>query len=332
MGGIFDTIAQTAMNIGMAVVSNDWAESRESTARRENFEYNERAAQAADARTRSLYRDLMSPSALLSQYKKAGLSPSLMFAGGGASGASLPNGAQGSGASGISPHTFGIDPFNVAQTRLMNAEANKSQAEADRLNGTSKRGQLEESQLEAQYENTKAETTFTQYKTRAQEISNKIAEATAENEIELTELEVLKYKQDILQLMHENEILVHQKKITQAQADQATDYFKNQIALQSAEILLKSAQTNLSKEQVREILYNMNLNTDKYHLDEKELEEKVKQWKEENKNKDQDQMIEVADMILNLIQKRKERKEKNNDNKESGLISLLSILFTLFAK
>lgn len=114
------------------VLNNYLAGKREEKARSENFKYNEMAADNADARTRALYADLQSPAALLQQYKEAGLSPSLMFGGGGIGGQTT-QGAQGEGASGVSPHTFGINPMDAANMALINAQVKKTNAEAEVL-------------------------------------------------------------------------------------------------------------------------------------------------------------------------------------------------------
>lgn len=105
---------QGGINAGLGVINNWLASNREQNARYDNFFLNEKAADKADARTRSLYNDLQSPKALLQQYKEAGLSPSLMFGGGGIGG-QLAQGAQGQGAAGIAPNTFGINPMQLRQ-------------------------------------------------------------------------------------------------------------------------------------------------------------------------------------------------------------------------
>lgn len=115
--------------------SNAEAEQRERIARQENYQYNEASANAADARTRRLYEDLQSPKALLEQYKQAGLSPSLMFGGGGIGGQTA-QGVQGEGASGISPNTYGLNPLEAAQTALTLAEADKVKEETSTIKAT----------------------------------------------------------------------------------------------------------------------------------------------------------------------------------------------------
>lgn len=148
VGGLFG-IAATKIN-------NQMAAEREKIARQENYRYNERAADAADARTRALYADLQSPEAMLTQYREAGLSPSQMFSGG-AQGAQPSSGAQGAGPQGISPNVFGYDPMILANVGLVNAQArnqeaqaNKAETEAQTIAGKNERGQEEITNLKSQ--------------------------------------------------------------------------------------------------------------------------------------------------------------------------------------
>lgn len=101
--------------------------------RKENFEYNEAAANLADKRTRALYNDLQSPQALLEQYKEAGLSPSIMMSGG-AQG-SVPQGAQSEGASGLHAQAFGVNMLEAAQIAKMKAETENIEANTKNVEG-----------------------------------------------------------------------------------------------------------------------------------------------------------------------------------------------------
>lgn len=128
--GLAGTIASAAINNGASYGITKQA-------RADNYYYGEKAAENADLRTRALYNDLQSPKALLQQYQEAGLSPSLMFSGGGGQGAQPSAGAQGSGAAGLSPQTYGVDlgqaAMQAAQVKLMEAEADKAGAEAQNI-------------------------------------------------------------------------------------------------------------------------------------------------------------------------------------------------------
>lgn len=126
MGGVSSAIGNL---VGMA---------RDKQMAKLNYQYGEMAANAADARTRALYNDLQSPSALLEQYKKAGLSPSLMYGQGGSAGAHPADGAQGSGASGLAPTTYGVNLMQGAEIALMKAQEKKLNAEANKANADAK--------------------------------------------------------------------------------------------------------------------------------------------------------------------------------------------------
>lgn len=105
-----------AVGITSGVINNLFGMEREDQARRENFRFNEKAAQNADARTRALYSDIYSPGALLKQYGQAGLSPSLMF--GGTPGQGGTSGAQGAGTN--QPSTY--MPVDIMNSMLAAAQ------------------------------------------------------------------------------------------------------------------------------------------------------------------------------------------------------------------
>lgn len=133
MPELFLGLAKMGWDIAKTDITNTAAAQRERDARRENFEYNEMAADNSDMRTRRLYNDLYSPSAQISQIEKAGLSPSVYY-NGGAAGMSGQTGAQGAGANGISPNIFGLGELDfadiaktTAETRLLNAEADEKE-------------------------------------------------------------------------------------------------------------------------------------------------------------------------------------------------------------
>lgn len=94
--GLAGAAINAGSNFGASVFNNEEAYWREQEARKENYEYSERAAWNADTRTRRLYNDLYSPQAQMEQIKAAGLSPSLFY--GDAGGVSGQAGAQGTGA------------------------------------------------------------------------------------------------------------------------------------------------------------------------------------------------------------------------------------------
>lgn len=138
--GLLDEAWSVAKNVGMTAFNNSLAKKREKQARQENYIYNELSAQSADRRTRNLYMDLYSPQAQMEQIKEAGLSPSVYF--GDVAGMSGQTGAQGAGASGISPQTFGLydTMLTAAQTELLRAQADKTREETKTERGENDRG------------------------------------------------------------------------------------------------------------------------------------------------------------------------------------------------
>lgn len=99
--------------------------------RQENYRLNELAAGAADQRTRALYNDFYSPSALMKQYKEAGLSPSLLF--GGTPGQGGTTGAQGSGTGGPQSAYMPLSLIEAAQIANINAQTQKTKEETKNI-------------------------------------------------------------------------------------------------------------------------------------------------------------------------------------------------------
>lgn len=125
------TIIGAGIQAGLGAINNAWAKSQQDEARAENYRFGEMAAENADARTRALYNDLYSPSALLEQYKKAGLSPSLMF--GGTPGQGGMSGAQGTGASGLGTPYMPMSLIEGAQIANLKAQTEKTKAETENV-------------------------------------------------------------------------------------------------------------------------------------------------------------------------------------------------------
>lgn len=125
--GFLDTIFGGAINLGIGAFNNTWAQDLQHTARIENYELGEKAAENADKRTRALYKDLYSPQALLQQYQAAGLSPSMMF--GGTPGQGGTSGAQGTGAAGPGAVFSPLSMLEGAQVANLVAQTKKTEAE-----------------------------------------------------------------------------------------------------------------------------------------------------------------------------------------------------------
>lgn len=187
MGIAFGLVAGIIALITGAIttsVNNDKAAEREREARKENFEYNEIAAENADVRTRNLYTDFESPVAQVQQLKEAGLSPSLFYSSNGSMGGASATGAMGQGASGVSPNTFGMGaPSDLADMTLKYAEANKAQAEADRLSGDNNRGKEEIENIIADTMGKKALAAYNNIMKEGAEIQNAINTETFEDQV-----------------------------------------------------------------------------------------------------------------------------------------------------
>lgn len=110
--------------------------------REENYRLNEEAAENAYARQKEMYSMYYSPSALLKQYKEAGLSPSLMFGGTpGQGGTAAPMGAGAAGA--ITPF-MPASLMEAAQVANINAETQKTKVETESINKDIALKQLEQ--------------------------------------------------------------------------------------------------------------------------------------------------------------------------------------------
>lgn len=301
IGGMAATGAmQGGFGILSSYLNNKWAEKREKAARKENFEYGEMSANAADARTRALYRDLQSPEALLQQYRAAGLSPSLMFGGGGIGGQTT-QGAQGAGAAGISPTTYGIPPIDFAQIKLMESEANKNNAEADRLNGNNERGKAEISEILERTNNFALKNAWQEYENALQEI-NLTKEAST-------------YEQQIKNYFVESDILLHRLTSARVKAtiDEETEndvknYMREQVLNLMADTFLKRSEKALNEEkitltgeQVEDLISQITTREEQLQLNKETLSAQVDQWCKENGLTERTQNIKIAEIVTDFF-------------------------------
>lgn len=121
------SVVGAASHLGGNVMNQIFAEHN----RRQNFYYNEKAAENADQRTRELYEDLYSPQAQMKMIKEAGLSPSLYYQNAG--GTAGQSGAQSQGINGAYPSAQVLDPLTFAQIANLNADTKKKEEEADNI-------------------------------------------------------------------------------------------------------------------------------------------------------------------------------------------------------
>lgn len=231
-----------------------------------NYKYNELSAENADARQRALYEDYMSPAARIEQLREAGLSPSLYADGAGAGSQGMTQGAQGAGASGVSVPTGYVNAENAAQIRLLNAQANKAEAEAETINGNNDRGKAEIQQLQQtvqltiqntnnaalkgaymEYENALKsielgveasiseakieaytyELKNLKYRTRSAKVKANVDEQTEANVIKLTELQTKQVIANILKTKTETALAGQEKKLTEKQIEDLTNQITN---------------------------------------------------------------------------------------------------------
>ena len=141
--------------------------------REENYYYSERQAENADKRTRALYADLYSPQALMQQYKKAGLSPSLMF--GGTPGQGGMSGAQGASAA-INTPFMPMSLMESVQAANIMAQTEKTKAETRTIEGENERGLAEIANIWAEqgYKNVSAALTQEQVTQQKRNINRMI--------------------------------------------------------------------------------------------------------------------------------------------------------------
>lgn len=101
-----------------------------------NFGYNEKSADAADARARSFYNDFNSPEAVRRQLEAAGLSVGLMYGGAGASGQghASTQGMQGQGGGNQQGKTTTPNGAMITEGALAASQVAKNVAEAKKSN------------------------------------------------------------------------------------------------------------------------------------------------------------------------------------------------------
>lgn len=305
------TAAMGGINFGLNAIAstfgNQAARDNAIWAANMNYKLGEKAADNADARTRRLYEDYQSPEALLKQYKEAGLSPSLMFGGGGAGGTTLPSGAMGTGSAGMGVQTFGVNPVDMAQVNLMNAEAKKAEAEAKTEEAT-REGKVKD--LEATISQKIATTDNIGLKNVWQEFQNSIEMFDLTFAASTTE-------EKIRQFFKDGEILNYKAKSAKAKGeiDEATKedvkkYIQQQTLNLVADTLLKKANiayTNEQKEQLSEYLQlhkdELQLGKDTLQNDKDKFAKQVEQWGTENGfTKDQIKLM-LADTIIGGVGK-----------------------------
>ena len=280
-GAAAGAAVNSSFGILSSYLSNKWAAQREAQARAENYEYNEKAAVNADTRTRLLYNDLYSPQAQMQQIKAAGLSPSMFY--GDMAGISGQAGAQGAGATGISPTSYGINPIDFAAIAKMNAETAKIKEETNTIAGTNERGAAEIKQIVENTNNTALKNVWQEYQNALSEIELGINAS----------LEETKIKNYVLQteyLAHITDSAEAKAEIDKKSVNTILKYLeernKNIVAdtlLKKTEKVLKEHQINLTDVQIDDLKSQINVREAQLNINHDWLEKQVEQWSIQNR-------------------------------------------------
>lgn len=280
MGDFFGAVVNAGANIATSIYGNEQAREREEEARIENYNLGERAARNADARTRSLYYDLYSPEAQMEQIKAAGLSPSLFY--GDAGGVSGQAGAQGTGATGISPNVFGMSPIDFAQIRALNAEADLKQAQAKTESGENERGNAEIKSIIENTNNTMLKNVFQEYENSLEEINVTV-------EASLQETKIKNYIEQTNYLSHITRSAKVKGDIDEASKNDVINYLHERTQNLAADTLLKiankelaEANINLTKEQCKDLISQITTREGQLDLNRENLAAQVAQWAVQN--------------------------------------------------
>lgn len=268
-------------NFLTSMYNNKQAEKREKTAREENFKYGEMAADAADERARSQYNDLYSIKAQMQLAREAGLSPSV-YASGGLNGMA-GHGAQGTGASGVSPSVFGVNPIDVSQIKLNNAQARKLNAEATIQEETGiEKANAEIKKMYADTLSTEAGTTYIQAQTEWQNLMNDFKNETWTYDIDAVKGNAQKIIDECTKLQVEIDQNENDLQLSYQTFWAKVDQEEKQVELMIKQILNGQKDLQLKEEQRKEIIaetkniyYQMNLAYSRYWQDEKKLNAEI---------------------------------------------------------
>lgn len=229
---------------------------------RQNY-YNEKSAENADYRTRKLYEDLYSPMARMQQIKEAGLSPSMLYADGasgtqGQSGAMAPGVTAGVPGSSMDLAGASAQWANViAQNRLINAQADKTEKEAGVVEDTAK-AQIAKAYADAG--NAKASAALSAAETDMQNMENWIKGQTLDADIQthFNEAQTTYYNMcTAYSIMQSAEV---KAKVDQATAQNEIKKSSEMLRNIIADTLLKNAGVEVSKAEVQSLVENIAIN------------------------------------------------------------------------
>lgn len=243
--------ASAAGSVLSTVINNEYANYRTERDRQQNYQYNEKAAENADKRTRALYNDFYSPAALKRQYEEAGLSPSLMF--GGTPGQGGTSGAQGGGPNGPQTPFMPLSLVDAAQAAALFAQASKTKAETKTINGENERGAAEIQKLLADAGQAEASKAYVEAQTRSFELQNYITEQTTDFSIQTAKYLAQRTEHEAMtafwgaqdaKLTYDFNSETYQKRVEEV---------GKRVEQLGADILLKGAQKELTEEQKKQV-------------------------------------------------------------------------------
>lgn len=249
-------------------------------AQQRQYQLNEMAAGKSDARARALFRDFETPEARRKQLEEAGLSVGLMYSGAGAGTAGhIGQGAQGSTGIASTGGASG-NPYNMAgniqagaqaalalsEVQLMKSEANKNNAEADRLRGEGPRGEAEVEEINTRIENfieeaknKRTQNGLIEVQKRLANAESALAEAKAETENQARAKIIESYTAQNEKAWSEITELTWRNWITQEQAYDIISSLRIQNRKSTAELAQIKANVKLTSAQTEKIANEIEL-------------------------------------------------------------------------
>lgn len=306
--------ATAGVNAGFGILSsylaNKWARESADHDREENYKFNEKSAEAADARTRALYADLYSPNAQLKQLKEAGLSPSVFYANG-AGGISGSAGAQGEGASGVHQSVFGIPNTPISPIDLSQIELNKANARNINAEAQEKERTMEErvDRWFLENKNLKLRNSYMTWDTALKRLEFGIKE----------EYEPQKWQAEINKITEETHLICEQVRSARVKGDidekteqQQIEMIVNRnkeiianVALKHAQKRLAEANVELTNEQVEALISKvwqdwkeLDIKEDTLNLENERLKAIIEQWNVENGYRKKNFYLNVGKTIM----------------------------------
>ena len=208
------------------------------------YQLNEKAAQAADARTRKLYGDFYSPEAQMRQLKEAGLSPSIFY--GGTPGQGGASGAMGGTHAMAAPYAP-VSMLEGAQVANLLAQAEKTKAETKTITGENERGMAEIAKLWADQKYTNVSAALTAEQVTQQAWQNYITGETAEISINTAYSLAERAANDAIKSTFEILSAEAQAEVDQKTIDARVEQATKNLQLTDAEILLKKSGIKLNE-------------------------------------------------------------------------------------